>query len=108
MRRDEPGLLLELARGAGRGRLAGVELAGRNLPEIPADGVTILPQQRHVPVVVERGDRGGAGMAHDLERIVWPFGSVTSSTVRCTMRPRWMSRIVIIPLPLAGIVAVGG
>ena len=48
-------------------RLAvGVPEPGRQLPEVPAEGVAVLPEQQHPVLVVERHDRDRALVDDDL------------------------------------------
>ena len=62
------GFFAQLAAGAVQGRLAGVELAGRQLDDGLAQGVTPLVLQHHAPAALsvfqQGGDDGCAGVAH--------------------------------------------
>src|SRR5829696_7411557 len=60
------GLLLGFAGGAGLGRLAAVELAGRDLEEPAAGGVAVLAHQQHGAVFEQRHHGGGAPVMDQL------------------------------------------
>ena len=60
------GLLEQLAAGAVERVLAGVKLAGGDLHRHAAERRAVLPHQADAPVVGERHDRHGAGVAHHV------------------------------------------
>src|SRR6267378_5404690 len=68
LRRAVAGLLQQLALGGVEARLAGLELAGRQLDEHAPMGVAELPLEQHAAVVEDRRDRHGARVADVLAR----------------------------------------
>ncbi len=60
-------LLLQLAAGAGLGRLPRFEAAGGDLQHLAANGCPELADQEDPAVGQQRQDGGTAGVAHDLE-----------------------------------------
>src|SRR3990172_6242382 len=66
LRRGEAGFLGQLAAGRSLGRLAVLEGAGRQLEEVAADGVAVLPDPEDAPLVVDGNDDDGAGVVDHL------------------------------------------
>lgn len=62
--------LLALARRGGFGRLAGVDAARRDFPQLALDRRAILPDQHHAPVLVERDDDNGGRVPHDCHLVL--------------------------------------
>ena len=70
-----------------RGLARDVQQAGRQLPEAPPERVPVLVDHHHPVVVVQRGDRDGAGVLDDLADGVPPPGMPTSSTRSASTLP---------------------
>jgi len=64
--RYEPGLLAKLTLGAGERFLAGLELPGRDLPQLGSDRMAVLANEKDLMFGDERDDGCSARMMHEL------------------------------------------